>query len=143
MSASDSISFNSSNLRLTYVFNTSNGIVTAGLKIQHPEKLEPFPTVKDKNETANTVALQAKTAASTVAEGKVTSDYALIQPQKAYLEALYWRLKPHYAGLGASNTRMGDEKGIPTAKYFGTTATDAAAQVHVYDSPQDSMSTAR
>lgn len=92
------------------LFNTSNGIVTAGLKIQHPEKLEPFPTVKDKNETANTVALQAKTAASTVAEGKVTSDYALIQPQKAYLEALYWRLKPHYAGLGASNTRMGDER---------------------------------
>ena len=36
------------------LFNTSNGIVTAGLKIQHPEKLEPFPTVKDKNETANT-----------------------------------------------------------------------------------------
>ena len=121
------------------LFNTSNGIVTAGLKIQHPEKLEPFPTVKDKNETANTVALQAKTAASTVAEGKVTSDYALIQPQKAYLEALYWRLKPHYAGLGASNTRMGDEKGIPTAKYFGTTATDAAAQVHVYDSPQEAL----
>lgn len=121
------------------LFNTSNGIVTAGLKIQHPEKLEPFPTVKDKNETANTVALQAKTAASTIAEGKVTSDYALIQPQKAYLEALYWRLKPHYAGLGASNTRMGDEKGIPTAKYFGTTATDAAAQVHVYDSPQEAL----
>ena len=121
------------------LFNTSNGIVTAGLKIQHPEKLEPFPTVKDKNETANTIALQAKTAASTVAEGKVTSDYALIQPQKAYLEALYWRLKPHYAGLGASNTRMGDEKGIPTAKYFGTTATDAAAQVHVYDSPQEAL----
>ena len=121
------------------LFNTSNGIVTAGLKIQHPEKLEPFPTVKDKNETANTIALQAKTAASTVAEGKVTSDYALIQPQKAYLEALYWRLKPQYAKLGASNTRMGDEKGIPTAKYFGTTATDAAAKVHVYDSPQEAL----
>ena len=121
------------------LFNTSNGIVTAGLKIQHPEMLEPFPTVKDKNETANTVALQAKTAASTVAEGKVTSDYALIQPQKAYLEALYWRLKPHYAGLGLSNTRMGDEKGIPTANTFGTTAVDAAAQVHVYDSPQEAL----
>ena len=121
------------------LFNTSNGIVTAGLKIQHPEKLEPFPTIKDKNETANTIALQAKTAASTVAEGKVTSDYALIQPQKAYLEALYWRLKPHYAGLGLSNTRMGDEKGIPTANTFGTTTADAAAQVHVYDSPQEAL----
>ena len=121
------------------LFNTSNGIVTAGLKIQHPEKLEPFPTVKDKNETANTIALQAKTAASTVAEGKVTSDYALIQPQKAYLEALYWRLKPHYAGLGLPNTRMGDEKGIPTANTFGTTAADATAQVHVYDSPQEAL----
>ena len=121
------------------LFNTSNGIVTAGLKIQHPEKLEPFPTIKDKNETANTIALQAKTAASTVAEGKVTSDYALIQPQKAYLEALYWRLKPHYAGLGLPNSRKGDEKGIPTANAFGTTATDAAAQVHVYDSPQEAL----
>ena len=121
------------------LFNTSNGIVTAGLKIQHPENLEPFPTVKDKNETANTIALQAKTAASTVAEGKVTSDYALIQPQKAYLEALYWRLKPHYAGLGLPNTRKGDEKGIPTANAFGTTAADAAAQVHVYDSPQEAL----
>ena len=121
------------------LFNTSNGIVTAGLKIQHPEKLEPFPTVKDKNETANTIALQAKTAASSVAEGKVTSDYALIQPQKAYLEALYWRLKPHYAALGLPNTRMGDEKGIPTANTFGTTAADATAQVHVYDSPQEAL----
>ena len=121
------------------LFNTSNGIVTAGLKIQHPEKLEPFPTVKDKNETANTIALQAKTAASSVAEGKVTSDYALIQPQKAYLEALYWRLKPHYAGLGLPNDRKGDEKGIPTAKAFGTTAADATAQVHVYDSPQEAL----
>ena len=121
------------------LFNTSNGIVTAGLKIQHPEKLEPFPTVKDKNETANTIALQAKTAASTVAEGKVTSDYALIQPQKAYLEALYWRLKPHYAGLGLPNSRKGDEKGIPTANAFGTTAVDANAQVHVYDSPQEAL----
>ena len=120
------------------LFNTSNGIVTAGLKIQHPEKLNGFPTINDKN-VANTVALQAKTDASTVAEGKVTSDYALIQPQKAYLEALYWRLKPHYAGLGLPNTRMGDEKGIPTANTFGTTAADAAAQVHVYDSPQEAL----
>ncbi len=121
------------------LFNTSNGIVTAGLKIQHPEKLEPFPTVKDKNETANTIALQAKTAASTVAEGKVTSDYALIQPQKAYLEALYWRLKPHYAGLGLPNTRMGDETGIPVDKYFGTTADDVTKKVHVYDSPHEAL----
>ena len=121
------------------LFNTSNGIVTAGLKIQHPEQLEPFPTVKDKNETANTIALQAKTAASTVAEGKVTSDYALIQPQKAYLEALYWRLKPHYAGLGLPNTRMGDETGIPVDKYFGTTADDVTKKVHVYDSPQEAL----
>ena len=121
------------------LFNTSNGIVTAGLKIQHPEKLEPFPTVKDKNETANTIALQAKTAASTVAEGKVTSDYALIQPQKAYLEALYWRLKPHYAGAGLPNTRMGDETGVPVDKYFGTTADDVTKKVHVYDSPQEAL----
>lgn len=120
------------------LFNTSNGIVTAGLKIQHPEKLNGFPTINDKN-VANTIALQAKTDASTVAEGKVTSDYALIQPQKAYLEALYWRLKPHYAGLGLPNTRMGDEKGIPTANTFGTTAADAVAQVHVYDSPQEAL----
>lgn len=121
------------------LFNTSNGIVTAGLKIQYPEKLEPFPTVKDKNETANTIALQAKTAASTVAEGKVTSDYALIQPQKAYLEALYWRLKPHYAGAGLPNTRMGDETGVPVDKYFGTTADDVTKKVHVYDSPQEAL----
>lgn len=121
------------------LFNTSNGIVTAGLKIQHPEMLEPFPTVKDKNETANTIALQAKTAASTVAEGKVTSDYALIQPQKAYLEALYWRLKPHYAGAGLPNTRMGDETGVPVDKYFGTTADDVTKKVHVYDSPQEAL----
>ena len=120
------------------LFNTSNGIVTAGLKIQHPEKLNGFPTINDKN-VANTIALQAKTDASTVAEGKVTSDYALIQPQKAYLEALYWRLKPHYAGLGLPNTRMGDETGIPVDKYFGTTADDVTKKVHVYDSPHEAL----
>ena len=34
---------------------------------------------------------------------------------------------------------MGDEKGIPTANYFGTTADDAVAQVHVYDSPNEAL----
>ena len=120
------------------LFNTNNGIVTAGLQIEHPEKLNAYPTVNDQNK-ANTIALQAKTSASTVAEGVVTSDYSLIQPQKAYLEALYWRKKPTYIQLGANNNRYGDEKGIPTANYFGTTREDAAAQVHVYDSPNEAL----
>lgn len=120
------------------LFNTNNGIVTAGLQIEHPEKLNAYPTVNNQNK-ANTIALQSKTSASTVAEGIVTSDYALIQPQKAYLEALYWRKKPTYIKLGADNNRMGDEKGIPTDNYFGTTADDAAAQVHVYDSPNEAL----
>ena len=120
------------------LFNTNNGIVTAGLQIEHPEKLNAYPTVNDQNK-ANTIALQAKTSASTVAEGIVTSDYALIQPQKAYLEALYWRKKPTYIKLGADNNRLGDEKGIPTANYFGTTSKDADAQVHVYDSPNEAL----
>lgn len=120
------------------LFNTNNGIVTAGLQIEHPEKLNAYPTVKDQNK-ANTIALQSKTSASTVAEGIVTSDYALIQPQKAYLEALYWRKKPTYITLGENNGRLGDEKGIPTANYFGTTAGDAEAQVHVYDSPNEAL----
>lgn len=120
------------------LFNTNNGIVTAGLQIEHPEELNAYPTVNDQNK-ANTIALQAKTSASTVAEGIVTSDYALIQPQKAYLEALYWRKKPTYIKLGADNSRCGDEKGIPTANYFGTTSKDADAQVHVYDSPNEAL----
>ena len=118
------------------IFSIANGILTAGLSIQNPNKLEPFPTIKDIN-TANTIALQVNTK-NNQGTGTVTSDYALIQPQKAYVEALVWKNAPMYAGAETSG-RKGDEVGVPTGNAFAATAADAAAKVHVWDSPQEAL----
>ena len=113
------------------IFQNSNGILTAGIQIAKPQLLEEYPTKLVDNVNSNTVALQVNTKDNSGNTTTITSDYALLQPQKTVLEALYWAKKPQYMSLGANNKRLGDELGLSTA--------DANAKVHVWDSPQEAL----
>ena len=124
----------------TQLFMNSNGILTAGLQVAHPELLNETPTTKDYNDKENlpnTIALQSATTDNSGNEATVTSDYALLQPEKAYVEALVWRQKPMYARIApdlnqtSAANRDGDELGLETAC--------KQDRVHVWDSPQEAL----
>ena len=124
----------------TQLFMNSNGILTAGLQVAHPELLNETPTTKDYNDEKNlpnTIALQSATKDNSGNEATVTSDYALLQPEKAYVEALVWGQKPMYARIApdlnktSAANRDGDELGLETAC--------AEKRVHVWDSPQEAL----
>jgi hypothetical protein len=144
------------------VFGADKGIVTVGLKIEHPEYLEPSPTdlavngatayddtwdghwysdwylrerghVKD-----DIIALQMKNN-----DGEyITSDYVLLQPLRIDLEGLIWVEKPDYKepGLvdgekifkGGPGNRNGDEEGWANASC-------EANRIHVWDSPEEAL----
>ena len=124
----------------TQLFMNSNGILTAGLQVAHPELLNATPTTKDYNDKENlpnTIALQSATKDNSGNEATVTSDYALLQPEKAYVEALVWGKKPMYARIApdlnqtSAANRLGDELGLETAC--------KEKRVHVWDSPQEAL----
>ena len=124
----------------TQLFMNSNGILTAGLQVAHPELLNATPTTKDYNDKENlpnTIALQSATKDNSGNEATVTSDYALLQPEKAYVEALVWGKKPMYARIApdlnqtSAANRLGDELGLETAC--------KQKRVHVWDSPQEAL----
>ena len=124
----------------TQLFMNSNGILTAGLQVAHPELLNETPTTKDYNDKENlpnTIALQSATKDNSGNEATVTSDYALLQPEKAYVEALVWGKKPMYARIApdlnqtSAANRVGDELGLETAC--------KQDRVHVWDSPQEAL----
>lgn len=116
-------------------FLNSNGILTAGLKIAHPDLLNPTPT-STTYQKDNTIALQVKSKDNKLAteDATVTSDYALLNPLKAELEAIVWAQKPMYGEMDAEKrTQTGDEMGI----------VDKNAQVHVWDSPKEALADER
>lgn len=113
-------------------FLADNGILTAGIKIAHPEKLNANPT-SSTYQKDNTVALQVKSK-SNKEESVITSDYALLNPLQAKLEALVWAQKPMYGEMDAAKrTETGDEKGI----------VDTDAKIHIWDSPAEALKDSR
>jgi hypothetical protein len=113
-------------------FLADNGILTAGIKIAHPELLNANPT-SSTYQKDNTVALQVKSKSNNT-EATITSDYALLNPLQAKLEALVWAQKPMYGEMDAAKrTQTGDEKGI----------VDKDAQIHVWDSPKEALADER
>lgn len=119
----------------TYAFMNDNGILTAGLKIEHPELLNPTPT-SSTYQKDNTIALQVKSKDNKLAtkDAIITSDYALLNPLQAKLEAIIWSQKPMYGEMDATKrTQTGDEKGL----------VDKNAQIHVWDSPAEALKDSR
>ena len=123
----------------TEIFNCDNatGLLTVGMSVDNPQNLNTKPTVGDTN-SANTVALQCKTKDALNADAFVTSDYALVQPLKAYVEGLYWKVAPDYAAQTGSTKRKGDEVGIQSGD-FAATGSCKSERVHVWDSPQEAL----
>ena len=190
------------------VYGIQDGILTVGLKIEHPQYLAPWPTdetinpngntglptdgstvsypaypgdddyghnipgansmgyynegnpngaaynfpwadwygyakyIYNKDNKDNTIALQIHNEDG--AENVITSDYALIVPTRATLEALVWAQEPMYAEPNipgrayGPQDRIGDEEGWAADEY-GSCLTGEKARVHIYDSPEEAL----
>ena len=105
-----------------------NGVLTVGLQVANPEKLNPAPTQNKVTDTktwndANTVALQVKNSEGNI----VVSDYALLQPTKAKIEGMVWLKNPDYK-RAESHPQTGD-----------TDCSLGKGKVHVYDNPVSAL----
>ena len=110
------------NLAGQKTFFNSNGILTAGIKVNNPENLHTTPTDKYANDDVdvNTFALQVKTKDISASEGKVTSDYSMLVPTRSYLKALVW-------SDGESHNPGGEN--CPAV----------SKDVHIYDTPDKAL----
>ena len=124
----------------TELFSNNNGILTVGLTVSTPQKLahHAYPTEAvgrpgKPNEDGTTtgsnfyddiIALQVKSAEGDEDTKLVTSDYAMIYPEKVWPEAIIWYNKPNKLNKTSINF---DEK----CPYDGT--------VHVWSNPYDAL----
>ena len=129
------------------LFNNANGILTVGLQIANPQNLNTHPTLdvfndEGKQDNNNTVALQVNADA-----GAITSDYALIYPQKVFVEALAYKKMQTYVKVGKNAAGVDDgTRTNVTSNYAGRVGTaarqgdllgtlDTSKKVHVWDTP--------
>ena len=127
----------------TTLFNVANGTITVGLKVENPGLLahhaEPTEAengrpgyLQENNQRSDKpvfddlIALQVNSDGDIEGEEKkvITSDYAMIYPEKVWPEAIIWNTKPNKL---YRNTINFDEK----CPYDG--------MVHVWKSPYDAL----
>lgn len=118
----------------TNVFGLNAGILTAGIKIAHPEKLAANGPAKLTSGSAypaygvdNIVALQVKSQLDNQQDTIITSDYALLYGEPVIPEAIIWSKANHRNGDGVINV---DED----CPYLAANKT-----VHVYDKPEEAL----
>ena len=105
----------------TNLFANSNGILTTGLKINNAANIK-----NEKDGTENViVALQVESRTSADKDTLITSDYAMIYPEKTWVEGLVW-------------TKTGLNIGSPINKDEACTI-NAAQVVHVFDNPVEAL----
>lgn len=143
----------------TKIFDNSCGILTVGIKVAKPELLfANGPKAVKEGETGkisdgydNIVALQAYSEKANAQDTTITSDYAMLQATKVYLEGLVWKSnvgKTRAAGLANkiqdpanllaltnSDEFMYDETGYgkPQKKY------NCGQHIHVWDTPDEAL----
>ena len=106
-----------------FAMDNATGVLTAGLQIQNPDKLNATPTSLTSNDN-NTVALRVKNN-----EGKeIVSDYALVQPEKTLIDGMVWAQNPEYPNADKDAVRTGDE----ACKY-------SSVKKHVWDEPIEAL----
>ncbi len=106
----------------TNLFANSNGILTTGLKINNAANIK-----NEKDGTENViVALQVESRTSNNKDTLITSDYAMIYPEKAWVEGLVW-------------TKAGLNIGKPTINSDKACTLNAAQVVHVFDDPVEAL----
>ena len=108
----------------TQLFNLANdGVLTVGIQLAHPDKLNRRPTAEVNQDDVNTVALKVKNSD----DKEVVSDYAMLQSIRAYIDGMVWRKAPTYKA-DAPNSHVGDEM----CQYTNT-------KVQVWDTPQEAL----
>ena len=131
------------------LFNAKNGIVTVGLQIANPQNLNRYPTLDKFNDPGNkknnnTVALQINTD-----EDVVTSDYALIYPEKYYVEGLAYKKMQTYTQVTKNDHGATVKTETKTSNYANRVGTAARQgdqlgtfdknKVHVWDTPVEAL----
>ena len=123
--ASADIEFAEKNLAGAQTFFNSNGILTAGIKVNNPASVHVTPTDKYANDETdvNTFALQVESKYENVGDPVVTSDYSMLVPTRGYLKALVW---------------SDDQSHNPGGENCPAVSRD----VHIYDSPDKALKNA-
>ena len=151
-------------------FTASEGVLTAGIQIEHPNRLSPWPTDEtlnpdgadtatptykygdwdwfglskydaNYNNTDNTVALQLNNGE----EGIVTSDYALLVPTRVQLEGLIWYNKPEYKepNMPGYSYGPGNQLGDEEGTCKANNFDCTENRIHVWDSPEEALNDPR
>ena len=151
-------------------FTASEGVLTAGIQIEYPNRLSPWPTDETLNpdgadtatptykygdwdwfglskydakynDTDNTVALQLNNGE----EGIVTSDYALLVPTRVQLEGLIWYNKPEYKepNMPGYSYGPGNQDGDEEGTCKVNNFDCTANRIHVWDSPEEALNDPR
>jgi len=112
----------------TTAFKNENGILTVGLQVAAPWNLaDPTtPTEAAGRYDDNIIALQVNSKEGDDENKTITSDYAMLYPEKVTPEAIVWVLNP---ATGAATGINVDE----------TCNWNAAVKNHVWDRPQEAL----
>ena len=143
--------------------NSAVNYLQAGLKIEKPQYLEPYPTSQDLNggylpattaldatyparwydvykddagqhkDTDNTIALQL----NNIENGSVTSDYALLIPSLVRLEGLIWQTSKHAESPMYKEPGHGPAAGGVTGDEKGWYSTED--KIFIWDSPKEAL----
>jgi hypothetical protein len=141
--------------------NSAVNYLQAGLKIEKPQYLEPYPTSQDLNggylpttldatypdrwydvykddagqhkDTDNTIALQL----NNIENGSVTSDYALLIPSLVRLEGLIWQTSKHAESPMYKEPGFGPAAGGVTGDEKGWYSTED--KIFIWDSPKEAL----
>ena len=144
--------------------NAGVNYLQAGLKVNRPDYLEPFPTKKEINggyKPTNGTTVNATYTAdwfnayvedgtaqtdkdNTVAlelrnieNGEVTSDYALLIPSRIVLEGLIWQTSKHATSPMYQEPGFGPAAGGVTGDEKGWYST--SEQIFIWDSPKEAL----
>jgi hypothetical protein len=110
------------NIDNTDLFANSNGILTTGLRINNVRNIK-----NEKDGTENViVALQVESRTSNNKDTLITSDYAMIYPEKTWVEGLIWK-------------EPGLNIGDPTINSDEACTLDATKINHVFDNPKEAL----
>ena len=126
------------------LYSTENGTLTVGIKVDRPERLAHHATPTETQGRPGTVnengvdygdrefddivALQVKSAEGDDETKLVTSDYAMIYPEKVWVEAIVW-------------TKYSQKKGYSVVNYDEACPYLSASsrKLHVWETPQDAL----
>lgn len=139
----------------TELFSNNNGILTVGLTVSTPQKLahhanpteaagRPGKPNEDGTTTGSNfyddiIALQVKSAEGDEDTKLVTSDYAMIYPEKVWPEAIIWYNLPPKKGYEIDENNTTEKKNAWKKRNFDQKCNYSDSIIHVWDNPYDAL----